>query len=155
MGLWEYRPARHRQLMRLVGSTAPASPRLAEPVSQAAPDPAPVAPPELAAAAFFRRLPPELGTDLISLSIEDHYLNVVTGRGQSMQLMSMADAERELAEYPGLRIHRSHWIARDHARAINLSERSVSLSDGRVLPVARSRLRDVEKVLARGAQSRR
>lgn len=63
------------------------------------------------AAAFLRRLPLERRGALIRIEAQDHYLNVVTTRGAALILMRMADAEAELAAVPGLRVHRSHWVA--------------------------------------------
>ena len=89
--------------------------------------------------AFLRRLRPELGRDLLSLSIRDHYLEVVTREGSQTLLMRMSDAEAELEGYPGLRVHRSHWIGLDAVESLDRSGNkwTVDLCDGRALPVSR------------------
>lgn len=128
VGLSEYR---HRLVARRAERPAPPPP---------APPPTPVpTQPAAPAALFFRSLNPELGRRLISLSKQDHYLEVVTEAGSEIILKRMSDAIAELDGYPGLQIHRSHWVAdtaivgfeRDGSRSF------VRLIDGRRLPVSR------------------
>lgn len=88
---------------------------------------------------FLNRLDPGMGSHLVSLSIRDHYLEVVTKGGRQMLLMSLADAEAELADYRGMRVHRSHWVALD---AVNQLHRHghkwlVETVVGETLPVSR------------------
>ncbi|MCU4654804.1 LytTR family transcriptional regulator DNA-binding domain-containing protein [Roseibacterium sp. SDUM158016] len=88
---------------------------------------------------FLRRLQPRVGRSLVSLSIRDHYLDVVTREGRETLLMRMSDAEAELIDYPGMRVHRSHWVALD---AVERLERTgnrwtVHLVGGVALPVSR------------------
>ncbi len=109
----------------------------AEPLEVIEP-PAPITPP--AHAAFIKRLPPPLGAELISLTSQDHYVEVTTEKGRELIHMRLADALHELREYPGQQIHRSHWIA---ARAFQGLSREngklvAHLSDGRRLNVSRS-----------------
>ena len=61
--------------------------------------------------ALVRRLDPDLGTDLISMSMQDHYIDVTTARGSQLLLMRMTDAIAETPPTNGLRIHRSHWVS--------------------------------------------
>lgn len=98
---------------------------------------------------FFKRLPPQLGTELISLSSQDHYVEVTTEKGRELIHMRLSDALEELRDYSGQQIHRSHWIA---ARAFRGTSREnnrlvVHLSDGRSLPVSRSFASDVRAML--------
>ena len=88
--------------------------------------------------AFFERLPDDLGRELVSLSMNDHYVEVVTTLGKAMLHMKFADAMVELADYPGVRIHRSHWVAIEAATSIVRRGRSyvVSMQDGHELPVS-------------------
>ncbi|MEZ5714362.1 MAG: LytTR family DNA-binding domain-containing protein [Paracoccaceae bacterium] len=90
--------------------------------------------------AFLDRLPPRLGTDLISLTAQDHYVEVVTAKGRELIHMRLADAIGDLADFPGRQIHRSHWIS---AHAFTGTSRDdgrlmAHLVDGRSLPVSRS-----------------
>ncbi len=64
-------------------------------------------------ASFRRRFPPGLTGRLLCLEMEDHYLRIHTDKGSDIILMRMADAERELADVEGMRVHRSWWVARE------------------------------------------
>jgi hypothetical protein len=99
--------------------------------------------------AFLRRLPREIGRDLISISMQDHYVHATTTRGSTMILIRFSDAVKELADYPGAQIHRSHWIAAGHARRLlrDGKRAMVELKDGRLLPVSRPYLRDARGLL--------
>lgn len=102
-------------------------------------EPAPVAASLSELPLFLRTLAPELGHELISLTTHDHYLEVVTRAGQGKILKRMADAVVELGTYPGMQIHRSHWVAFDAVERLERDGRKlqVMLSDGRSLPVSR------------------
>lgn len=98
---------------------------------------------------FFNRLPDDMGKDLISISINEHYLDVVTGAGATIMRMRFSDAVNELDGFDGTRIHRSHWVAKAHAGPVvrRGSGYQMRLADGRVLPVSRSRLREARKLV--------
>ncbi|WP_421852811.1 LytTR family DNA-binding domain-containing protein [Oricola sp.] len=90
---------------------------------------------------FFKRLPRSLGTDLVSLQAQDHYVEVTTAAGRHLILMRLADAEAELDGYPGMRVHRSWWVARaaiDEMRNEN-GRPVLTLGDGTLVPVSRDR----------------
>ncbi len=92
---------------------------------------------------FFKRLPERLGTDLICLEMEDHYVRVHTEAGNELILMRMRNAVDELEGYDGMQVHRSYWVA---AKAIVSARRAgeralLTLSNGMEVPVSRSRLR--------------
>ncbi|MBV7378713.1 LytTR family DNA-binding domain-containing protein [Maritimibacter dapengensis] len=88
------------------------------------------------------RLPIEKRGPLISLSVQDHYVEVATTKGTELVLLRLSDAMAEVGDTPGLQVHRSHWIAtgavksarRDGARAI------LTMADGRDIPVSRTYL---------------
>lgn len=64
-------------------------------------------------ARFLQRLPRKYhAATLYAVSSEDHYLRVHTNLGETLILMRLADAVRELAGSDGLQVHRSWWIAR-------------------------------------------
>ena len=74
------------------------------------------------------------------LSVRDHYVVVQTDLGQSTLLMRFADALAELDGIDGMRVHRSHWVARG---AVAGQERiggklHLRLCDGKLVPVSRS-----------------
>ena len=60
---------------------------------------------------FMSRLPAELGRDLLALQMEDHYVRAHTSRGSTLLLLPLHQALGELREAPGLRVHRSWWVA--------------------------------------------
>ncbi|TWT03055.1 LytTR family DNA-binding domain-containing protein [Reyranella sp. CPCC 100927] len=68
-------------------------------------------PPRSTSDAFLRRLPPELGRDLLALEMEDHYARVHTALGSTLILLRLRDAVAELGESSGLQVHRSWWVA--------------------------------------------
>lgn len=89
---------------------------------------------------FFSRLPPAIGTDLILLRMEDHYVRVVTGHGQALILMRLSDAIAELEGVPGVRVHRSWWVALGEVRSVARKGKRLELvmSEGSHVPVSTS-----------------
>lgn len=105
--------------------------------------PAPGSAPEsepASAARWLERLPAALGRDVVAISSELHYLRVYTTNGETMILHSLRDAIDELGPGHGLRIHRSHWVARAHVVRVRREGRRVicHLTGGLALPVSRS-----------------
>ena len=102
--------------------------------------------------AFFKRLPVELGRDIISLQAQDHYVRVTTTRGSEMILIRLADAENELGTGLGERVHRSWWVAAAHASRIERTDGRMELvlSNGTSVPVSRS-YREAAQALVRSA----
>ena len=86
------------------------------------------------------RLPPHQRGRLISLSVQDHYVEVRTDRGTGLVLMRLSDAIRETAGTDGLQIHRSHWVALDAVEGSTRRDGKLvlKLRGGGVLPVSRS-----------------
>jgi hypothetical protein len=111
------------------------------PVEPAAEAPAPAEAPTEAAPEhpFFRRLPPGLGTELLCLEMQDHYVRVQTAAGASLLLMRFRDAVAELGEL-GLQVHRSWWVAHAAITALEPDGRSLRLrlTDGSFVPVSRA-----------------
>lgn len=106
---------------------------------------APKAVPEEGSAApgmprLLRRLPIEKRGALVSLSMNDHYVLVVTEAGRDLVLLRLADAMAEAEPVGGIQIHRSHWVALAAIRTIHRSGRrlEVETSLGERLPVSRS-----------------
>ena len=110
----------------------------------------PAAGPGRADSVFFRNLKPGIGRSLVSLSMHDHYLEVVTDTGKDMILKRMSDAVAELSDYPGLQIHRSHWVALDAVTGLERENGKTlaALRDGRSLPVSRARVPELRQILA-------
>lgn len=65
---------------------------------------------KLANSTFLRRVPEKLGTDIIALSAEDHYVRVYTPLGNDLILYRFSDAVSEMPDGLGVQVHRSHWI---------------------------------------------
>ncbi len=99
---------------------------------------------------FFKRLPYDVGTDLISLSMQDHYIEVTTAKGTELILMRLSDAIAELEGVAGVQIHRSHWVVK---AAMRRTKREggrlfLELIDGHQLPVSRTYAPSVKAALA-------
>lgn len=62
---------------------------------------------------FLNRLPKEIGTDLLCLNVEDHYVRAYTSKGNALILMRFSDAIAELEDYSGQQTHRSWWVSYD------------------------------------------
>ncbi len=62
-------------------------------------------------ATFFSRLPESLGTNVLAISSDLHYLHVYTDLGRCMVLGSLQQAADAMGD-TGLRVHRAHWVAR-------------------------------------------
>ena len=106
----------------------------------AAETPRGVVEPEPASSPFLRRIPARLGTELLWLSAEDHYIRVTTPLGSDLILCRLSDAIAELGAEAGQRVHRSHWVAR---RAVDAVERKdgktlLRLTNGETVPVSQS-----------------
>lgn len=90
-------------------------------------------------ARFLARTPPHLGSDLLALSAQDHYLEVHTANGSALIHYALSEAVAELAAsgVDGLRIHRSHWVARNALVGVASEGRSylACVSNGLRLPV--------------------
>lgn len=90
--------------------------------------------------AILDRLPVHLRGRLLYLSMQDHYVDVRTDRGNTLLLMRLGDAINETRGTPGLRIHRSHWVALDAVAGSTRRDGRpfVKMEDGELLPVSRS-----------------
>ena len=98
---------------------------------------------------FLARISEELGNHLISLSIQDHYVEVVTKLGREMIYLSFSEAMEELKKYPGIQIHRSHWVSQEALVSIVKEGRSTfaTTSDGRKLPISAPFRKPAEELL--------
>jgi hypothetical protein len=105
----------------------------------AAPSPAVAAP--AAATVFSDRLPVKFRTaTILAVSAEDHYLRVHTSAGETLILMRLADAIRELATLDGLQTHRSWWVAQQGVADVRREEGKLllKLKSGVEAPVSRT-----------------
>src|SRR5690606_8408839 len=93
---------------------------------------------ESARAEFISRLPESLGTNVIAISSDLLYLHVYTDDGHCMVLGSLQQAADAKGD-PGLRAHRSHWVARRATVKIvkKGNQWSCLLSNGLKIPISR------------------
>ncbi|MCU4655196.1 LytTR family transcriptional regulator [Roseibacterium sp. SDUM158016] len=94
---------------------------------------------------YLRDLAPDLGKTLRWIRADDHYLVVETEAGSARVLMRFRDALKELGDLPGLRVHRSHWVALAAVQAVRPDgRRHVAVLDcGTEVPVSRAYLEDL------------
>ena len=93
---------------------------------------------ENAGGSFYARLPRAIGSDIILISSDMHYLHVYTTLGKCMILGTIREAAEQLGDN-GLMVHRSHWVAHKHVNRLMRRGRSwqcVMSNDQRV-PVSR------------------
>ena len=93
------------------------------------------------------RLPAKLGTGLLYIEAEDHYLRVHTDLGNDLLLLRMSDAVAELDPTIGRQVHRSYWVAQ---RAVASVQRDgyrtrLVLVTGKQIPVSRTYLPALRK----------
>ncbi len=95
--------------------------------------------PTIAAPAFFERIPPALGHQLIGLEMEDHYLRIHTALGSDLILCRFGDALRELQGFDGVQVHRSWYVARAAIKEMRKEGQKMTLTlrNGIEVPVSR------------------
>lgn len=95
---------------------------------------------------LLNRIARERRGTVIRLSSSDHYVRVVTDRGQEDVLIRFADAIAELGRTDGVRVHRSHWVAVDAVTGHRRENGRLFLltRDGAEIPVSRSYRSEIE-----------
>lgn len=135
------------------GDTAPAdvagAPRADAAATTAPPLPAPTAP----VAEWRKRLPPELGQDVIAVASELQYLRVWTRRGCALVLGALQEVD-DGEGTAGLRVHRSWWVHAGHVLRVRSTPAGAvcEMSDGRSVPVSRRRKAEVVARFGDGAR---
>ncbi|MFO6446211.1 LytTR family DNA-binding domain-containing protein [Erythrobacter sp. NE805] len=121
---------------------APAAPASVAPPPSPAVAPVPVPPPSNP---LLEQLPAELGSDILALEMEDHYVRVHTALGSALVLMRMRDAVALVAEIEGMQVHRSWWVARGAVEDVVREGRNVRLKLARGIeaPVARAKVAEL------------
>jgi len=93
-------------------------------------------------AALLERLPPQLrSAEIYALAAEDHYVRVITARGDELILMRLSDAVKEAAPLNGLSPHRSWWVAEAGVEKTKKSE--IILRSGQSVPISRTGMKHV------------
>ena len=131
--------------------------RLRKPDQAEAPAAAKTAPAQFAAKApqtvsqaetnpLLDQLPASLGTDVIALEMEDHYVRVHTALGSELVLMRLRDAMVHLSEIEGRQVHRSWWVARLAVEDVRREGRNVRLvlPGGLEAPVSRAQVSELK-----------
>ena len=111
-------------------------------------------PPKPQSSSLIQRLPPDMqDAEILSISMQDHYAQIVTSKGEHLLLIRLSDAIDLLDGQPGLQIHRSHWVATSALKNLTRNGRRHDLhtTDGRTLPVSAARISDVKDMLASAA----
>ena len=90
--------------------------------------------------ALLSRLPPGIGSDIIALETEDHYLRVHAVGGSALILMRMADAVALVDPRLGAQVHRRWWVAQAAVAGVRTEGQKLSLCliDNKVVPVGRT-----------------
>jgi hypothetical protein len=98
----------------------------------------PLEPPHATPPALLARLPFEKRGAMISISVQDHYVDVTTTKGNALILMRLTDAMLEAGA--GFQTHRSHWVAADQIKSVRRDgpKAVVTTQDGRDIPVSRT-----------------
>jgi hypothetical protein len=103
-------------------------------------DAEPQATPAAFPSALLRRLPPEIGADIVALETEDHYLRVHALGGSALILMRMADAVALLDPQLGQQVHRRWWVAQAAVAGVRTEGQKLFLSliNNTLVPVGRT-----------------
>lgn len=103
--------------------------------------------PKAESSGFLGRLPARLGRDIVFVEAQEHYLRVVTSRGEHLLLQGFTHAIAELEDngFDGIQIHRSVWVAWKHVGNVDVQKgaMSVVLSTGVCLKIGRRRAKSV------------
>jgi len=91
------------------------------------------------------QLPAGLGSDVIALEMEDHYVRVHTALGSELVLMRLRDAIAHVAHVEGRQVHRSWWVARLAIEDVKREGRNVRLvlARGIEAPVSRAQVSEL------------
>jgi hypothetical protein len=103
-------------------------------------EPEPEAIPAAFPSALLSKLPPQIGSDIIALETEDHYLRVHTKGGTALVLMRMADAVALLDPRLGTQVHRRWWVAQTAVVDVRTEGQKLSLCliNKTLVPVGRT-----------------
>lgn len=90
--------------------------------------------------ALLTRLPLAQRGALVSLSVQDHYVDVITTKGHALLLLRLGDAIRETAPEKGLQVHRSHWVAEAQIKGVTPKGNGavLQMQHGPDIPVSRT-----------------
>lgn len=112
--------------------------------------PAPATPPGIAVSGsttdtsaadeFLERLPKRLGRNVLALEAADHYVRVMTDKGEALVHARLSDAIEALKAIDGVRVHRSFWVRRAAVKSARPQGKGMllALSNGAEIPVSQA-----------------
>lgn len=92
-------------------------------------------------ASLIDRLKPALrSAEIYALSSEDHYVRIITSKGDDLVLIRLKDAIAETTPLRGVQTHRSWWVAESGVdkSLFQNGKSEIILKNGNVVPVSRS-----------------
>lgn len=100
---------------------------------------------------LFALLPISKRGELVSVSADDHYVNIKTSRGSAHIRLKFSAALELLAESDGIQVHRSHWVNLNAVTDLKTGRDGkpvIKLLDGSEIPVAKARKKVLKSRLA-------
>ncbi len=100
---------------------------------------------------LFALLPFSKRGELVSVSADDHYVNIKTSRGSAHVRLKFSAALEMLAESDGIQVHRSHWVNLNAVTDLKTGRDEkpvIKLLDGSEIPVAKTRKKVLQSRLA-------
>ncbi|MGP3697762.1 LytTR family DNA-binding domain-containing protein [Rhodobacter sp. NSM] len=96
---------------------------------------------------LLQRMEPDQRGDLMSITVRDHYVDVVTSSGLVSLLLRFSDAMDETEGVPGAQVHRSHWVAWSAVAGVEREPGKLFLvlKDGSRIPVSRAHRAKLEE----------
>lgn len=90
-------------------------------------------------------------SSIIALKAEDHYTRIISAHGEKLVLEPFGKAIEQLdrAGHPGVRTHRSWWVACDQIEGLQTrgSTQFIALSNGMSVPVSRTYLESARELV--------
>ncbi len=85
-------------------------------------------------------LAPYLAQGILAIEAEDHYVQVYTKRGKTLERRRFSDVINALDNAHGLRVHRSWWVSKDAVQSSTKDGQRLTLrlENDLVIPVSRS-----------------
>ncbi|MFN3144413.1 MAG: LytTR family DNA-binding domain-containing protein [Paracoccaceae bacterium] len=85
--------------------------------------------------------------EILAVSADDHYIDVRALDGTERVLLRFSDALNEMEGLEGVRVHRSHWVARGAVKGARRDNGRVFLDlvDGSTIPVSRKYREEVAR----------
>lgn len=83
---------------------------------------------------------------LISMTVQDHYVEVTTTAGSELVLIRFSDAIAETDPVDGLQVHRSHWVNIAEVKSVQRQggKTSLIMTNDQVIPVSRTYLSQIK-----------